>query len=384
MTANLNAAINDSVLAVVLTTLLKEDGNQIDSTGYIQIDDEIIYYTSLTAGSNQVNVDASGRGYFGTTAAAHAQDARVTLVKYFAPDNPFTHLKTIWDDAGGDYTADFDTAEWTRWEGWPTTDVNFSAIITEAESITTEEAFWEIADIIDLLIWQDENQKITVRRNIGNDPDNSYVDLTDSANIIYRTGSVDYNEKERKTRIYHYWGKSVLGEFGKVESYDRIDITRLLDEESANGYNDVVREDIFNRWISERFLAAAVAIPYIAEITKRRALNRSSARPLTTVSVELKDEGIKTGDPVTLATDERLNIDGSSISSNHLVVKRAKRDGRLQLTLKETPRKRFCIIAPAANPDTYAASSVAEREYGFIANGDDGLMPNGDSGYYIW
>jgi hypothetical protein len=380
----LNASITDSDTAIVLTSILKEDGvTQIDSSGYVQIEDEIIYYTSVTAPSNQINVPGGGRGYFSTAAAAHDSGTRVTLVKYFAPANPFVQMKAIWDDAGGDWANEFDTTEWTKWQTWPSTDVNFSAIITEDDSLKASDAFWEIAKILDLLVWQNEAQKITVRRNISNDPDRTYTDITDAANVISQSGGVDYNDKERKTRVVHYWNKTTLGEFSNPASFEKIDIGVLSTSESADANNGIIKEEIFNRWVSLRFLSAADAVPWVSSATVKRLKNREFARPLITVALELKDEGNKTGDAVAFSTDERLDANGNPIQRNHLIIKRDKQGGKILLTLKELPKQRLCIIAPAANPATYALSSDAEREYGFIAGALDNKMPNGDEGYII-
>lgn len=377
----LNANITDATASIVLTSLINEDGDQIATSGYIQIEDEIISYSGITVASNLLT--GCVRGVFSTTTIAHDSGTRVTMVKYFAPTNPFTLLETIWDDAGGDYATEFDSTEWAKWQAWPKTDVNFSAIILDSDPVKASDAFWEIANILDLHIWQNEAQKITVRRNMGNDPDRTYTDITDRANIISKSGSVDYNEESRKTRVVHYWNKTARGEFDKSESYDKIDSERLESDEGTNGFNDISADEIFNRWISLRFLSAADAIPYIKSTNRHRILNRGFARPLIKVSVELKDEGIKTGDSVLLSTDERLDINGNSIATNHLVVKRDKQRNKIVLTLKELPKRRICIIAPAGTPG-YSSATAAQKEYGFIASGKDGLMPNGDPGYYIW
>ena len=377
----LNINITETSTALVLTSLIKEDGETvIDSAGYVRINDEIIHYSSLTESSNQLNVDE--RGAFGTTATAHESGDRTTLVKYFEVKNPFVHLKEIWDDAGGDWSTDFDLDEWTKWQTFPTEDVDFSAVITEDEELTCEDAFWEIADVLDLMIWQGGDQRITVRRNIANDPDRVYTNITDSANIIDQSGGVDFNDKERKTRLYHYWNKQPLGEFGETSSYDKINIGVLANEEAPQGYDGVEKDEIFNRWVSLRFLPAADAIPFITASSNRRLMNRARARALIMVSVELKDEGLETGGLVILSTDERLDIYGNPILINHIVIRRDTRGGRVTLTLKEIPGKRLGLFAPDSHP-IYADSTIEEREYGYFC-GTDNLMPNGDGAYHFW
>lgn len=374
------SAIDNNDTSLILTSLLKADGVQIDSTGYIQIDDEVIYYGSMSAPANQLLTLT--RGMFETVAVAHDANATATLVKYFAPDNPFTHLKTIWDMAGGSYATDFLTAEWTKWQSWPEEDLDFSAVIIDADGLKASDLFWEVANILDLHIWQDENQKISVRRNMGNDPDRTYNTLTDTANIIVKSGSTDYNETERRTRALMYWDKSATGELAKADSYAELDIALDVDAEGANGFNDSVPDVIYNRWLAKRWLNPELAEVYATGLVRRRLMNRREARPIITAAVELKDEGIKTGDSVALNTDERLAADGRNITSNHIVIARAKKLGKITLTLKELPKQKICIISDTDHPD-YIAATAAEKEYGYISD-THGIMPDGSTGYYIW
>jgi hypothetical protein len=373
--------ITSSQLTIVLDTILKDDGVQIDSSGYMRVDDEIIYYTSLTAASNQLNLPSDGRGYFETTAASHNQGDRATIVKYFAPQVPFDQLRDLWDLSGGDYTADFDSS-WDDFEDYPAPDLNFSAIITENDALTASDLFWEIAKIIDLHIWQDENQKIAVRRNLGNDPNRTYKNITDTANVIERSMSSDLNEIERKTRSIMYWGKSTLAELEDVTGYSEVDVAVDSDAESANGFNDVIQEIIFNRWVSKRFLNAEDSENYVSALVGRRLLNRRDARPIVNLNVELKDEGILTGDSARLDTDELLNPDGTNITESFIVMKREKQQGILKLSLKEMPKQRIGFIAPANHPD-YEDATDDEKEYGYVSTAN-GIMPNRDPGYHIW
>lgn len=68
---DLNGAINSAVTSVVLntTSLLKS------TTGFIQIDDEVMYYTARTSTTLTVV-----RGALGTAAASHADNAKVFIV----------------------------------------------------------------------------------------------------------------------------------------------------------------------------------------------------------------------------------------------------------------------------------------------------------------
>ena len=376
---SLQAGITDAQTDIVLSSLLKEDGDQIDASGYIQIGDEIVYYDSLTPASNQLN-DCL-RGQFGTVAAAADAGTRVTLVKYFAPANPFDLLEDLWEIAGGIVANDFRTAAWTYWKTWPVTDVDFSAIITEGDKITASVAFWEIADLIDCHIWQDEEQKISIRRNQGNEPDRVYLDLTDDGHVVNLSGSGDYNEKARRTRVLLYWGKTALGEFEKVRSYDEIDGGIDGDYEAPEAYGEPRTETILSRWFSKRYLQEEIVEQYAAGLVARRLMHRMDPRPIIGISVERKDEGLKTGDSVRMATDEFLNPDGTDIAGAFLIISRQEKRNNVELKLLQLPTQRICYIAPDATRDyDDPLTTDAEREYGFICD-DSGRMPNSDPGY---
>jgi hypothetical protein len=58
---------------------------------------------------------------------------------------------------------------------------------------------------------------------------------------------------------------------------------------------------------------------------------------------------------------------------------------QLQLTLKQQPRRKMCLIAPDASP-TFANADYNDKQYGFITDDEPNLgrMNNeNDDGYYI-
>ena len=377
--ANTLTALTDSQDYIGLDTILKADGTQIDAAGYVRIDDEVIQYASLNVPSNQLL--GCTRGEFSTTAATHGEAVAVGIVKYYEPDNPFDIMQAILNDAGID-NADIDTTAWAYWKDWPKTDIDYSAIITKDDGVTGQDLFWEIANLVDVHVWQDEDQEITIRRNVANEPGRTYTDLTDTSNIISKTGNSDYNEQSRRTRFLMYWGKGTLADLTSIPGYTEVDIAIDADAEGANGYNDIRDEVIFCRWFSKRYLQEEIVERYAASLVRRKLLNRSNAVPLISASVELKDEGLKTGDNVVLTTDEILQSDGNPITDNYMIISRDKMEGRVNFQLVKFPKHRICFIATNGITD-YDSATDPERENGFVAN-ENGQMPNGDPGYLIW
>lgn len=381
--AKIESEIINTITAVqttiILSSITKDDGTQIDTSGIIRIEDELISYTGINIPAKQLT--GCTRGIHNTIGATHDAEERIGIVKYYAPDNPFDILQSILTDSGVPL-ADIDTTAFAYWKDWPKTDVDFSAIITEEDDITASELFWEIVNIIDCHVWQDENQKITIRRDISNAPGRTYATLTDESNIIFKSGSADSNEKSRRTRYVMYWGKSTLGGYDVQASYSDISIAVDADAEGENSYNDLKEEIIFNRWVSKSFLQEEIAERYCSNIVRRKLLNRIDARPIVKVSVEVKDEGNKTGDDIILETDEMLQPDGNPITERFLVIKREKRESKILYELLRMPTRRVAIIAPVGIID-YASATTDQKEYGFISN-SQGEMPNGETGYHIW
>lgn len=69
----LNGAITD--VATAITVDSAADFNQ----GVVEIDSELIYIESVDTATNVLTVSPDGRGFYGTTPAAHADNARVTV-----------------------------------------------------------------------------------------------------------------------------------------------------------------------------------------------------------------------------------------------------------------------------------------------------------------
>lgn len=379
--SELLTTITDSQTTIVLTTVLKADGVQIDSSGYVQIDDELVSYSSVTPAANQLN--GCVRGVFSTTAVAHDEGARTSLVKYYAPENPFVIMKNIWDEAGGSYVDDFNLTKWTNWQSWPKEDEDFSAIVLESDSVTASDLFWEIANLLDVHVWQDEDQKISVMRKISNMPGREYTALTDTANIIDKSTTSDYNSKSRKTRVTTYWGKKSIGEDDKPASFDRVSLIVDVDAESEEGYDGEKPETIFSRWVSTRYIQEETIIRYVSAIIRRRLFIRRDARAITKASIDPKDESLLTGDSVTLISSELVDIHGNPRANNNYIISRQKKGGKIALELKELPRKRICFIAPSGHPD-YSDSTDAEREYGYICNSNGDMPSDLSPGYHIY
>ncbi len=374
----LNAKLLADITSGATQLTVADPANMDSPSGYIRIDDEIIAYGVISG-----NILSSlTRAQFGTTAAAHMANTRIENVWYIAPANPFDIMQdTILlgkaaFDAGDVDGAQFDTERTWSGAGEP----NFSAIIIEP--VDLQSLLFEICDLIDCKIWQNEDNVITIRRNLANLPGRTLVQLQGGINIKGDPQpSVDLNEKYRYTRTSVYWNLAVLKDPTKTENYYRISRSPDIDAEGENELNEVREKKILCRWISTRFLSEETATDFMKNCVIRRTRNLRDAMPRITLDVGLISSDIKTGDFVELTTDRLQNVDGTPWTNVicQPVKREPKKDG-ITLTLQRTPVRRIAFVAPAGFPQ-YASATIAQRAYGFICN-TNGDMSNLDKGYY--
>lgn len=345
--------------------------------GYVRVSDEIISYTGINAPANMLT--GCTRGVFSTVAVAHAAADAVNKVRYYPPLNPFDRLKNILTEDCGLTSSEYDESSFDYWRDWPGGDIPVKAIITEPTS--ARDLIFELVDMLDCAMWVAEDLKITIRRNIPNEPGRSYRLLTDDANISIKNRSVDINEDYRYTRVILYWDKSILGKSGEVASYRRVDIGVDPEAESANGYGDQIAKTIYSRWISSGYLQEEILDGYIRDFVRRRLLNICHARPIISISVELKDGSIKTGEYLLMQTDEMLQTNGIPISERFQVIKREHKGAVIDIKAARLGSERLCLISPDDIPD-YDDSGIADKEYGFIS--DDSGRIDDKPGYVIW
>lgn len=366
------ADIAVDAVAMTLSTLAG-----LDDSGYVRLGDEIIQYTALDTPTNRLT--GCTRGAFGTVAAEHKAQDRVDKCRYYPPTNPFDLLKEILSVDCGLTTDIYDAAAFDYWRDWPGGEVPFSALIVEP--LPADQLYFEICDILDCASWIGEDLKLTIRRNMPNEPGRAYTVINDNAHIAEKASSVDLNDASRATRVILYWDKSVLAADGEVSSYARGDIGIDPDAEGDNNYAEQVPKIIYCRWLRRNYLQEEIMTGYIRDFVLRRMLNLRDARPIIQISVELKDTAIRTGEYAIVQTDELQTPAGLPISDRYQIIRREAKGSLIDLKARKLGNDPICFITPDAAPD-YDDATEAEREYGYIA--DDAGTINDGPGYLIW
>lgn len=377
-----------STVAIAATSAVLSDASKLPSAGYVRIGDEIIQYTGITLASNQLT--GMTRGIGGTVAEEHSDGAKVEIVLKIE-GNPFdliynmlTNSTDITIDAipgAGISAANVDAVAWAKWKTYPITDTTFSAWLIKPAKLS--DLFFEIVALIDCSVWQDEAQKITIRRNIPNEPGRSYLAIKDAENVVINTASVNLNEVERKSRVSVYWDKKILADDDeKTTSYSALEIAIDVDEEGSNGRNEVSEDVVYCRWLRNGVVQDEIMARYLQNLVRRRLYNRREQRPIIMLSVEQKDDALLTGKYIRLTTSEITDATGADTTESYSVQKRDVGRGKIKLTLLRQKKSRILFFTPSGFPD-YTDATADQREYGFIADSNR-VMSNGDSGYSFY
>lgn len=369
-------AINDAVTEMILADT--SDAATVAASGYVRIGDEVVQYANYD--SAQRRLYNCTRHAFGTAPAGHSANDAVQPCRYFAPGNPFDHLKAmLLDDAAYD-AALVDSAAFDAWRDWPGGEVNMSALIHEPTKLN--EIYMGLVNLLDCKSWVAEDLKLTIARNIPNAPGRSYRELSDAESIIKASASVDLNEESRKTRSVLYWEKSALGKDGEAGSYSRIDVG--VNAEAETEYGDNQQETIYTPWVTNAGIQDEVLAAWISDTLLRRMFGRRDAAPIVKGALDPKDHAVRTGEFATLTTDEILNPDGTPVTTRFQVVKRDAKGSKIECQFQRMPVRRAMFYADEAAAD-YDSATPAQQEYGgFYCDEATGKMPNGDDGFFYY
>jgi len=368
----LSESINDTQTIISVT-----DASDLDASGYIRIDDEVIYYGSI----NGNQLESCIRGCFNTSPATHNKNDKVQKCRYYEPKSPYDILiEMLENDAGIDATF-INKDAFNALKNLDISMVNFSALLTEPVKLNN--LYFEIIDLIDCRSWMAEDLQITIAKNLPNYPCREYYVYTDDENIIANSDSIDLNASSRKSRVSIYWDKIATGKDDEVSSYAKLDIAIDADGESENMYDEVIEKKIFCRWLRTDYMDENLISRYVANLSKRVLRLLKNPQPIYTFAVELKDSQVKTGDFVRITTDKILDVYGAPLSRHvYQIIKREQKGNRIILKALQYPGQKICFIGPNTLPE-YSDADEAEKEYGFISNSEYRMNDN-SYGYYIY
>jgi len=368
------------------TVISLSDVSELDSSGWLGIEQEIVAYSSKNVAANSVSV--SERGAFGTLAAEHDVNDKVEKVVYYSPRSAKNMLGQMMSEVGLVANVDFDL---TALQALPFPDLRLplvEGILKKPLKVSLY--LFELAYLADAYMWVGESLMLTFARRTPNQGGRVYKTLTDADNVVLLSASAQLLDEERITRMLIYWDKDpVATDDDDDADYVRLDKVIAPDVESPEWFGKERDTVFFSRWL--RSTAEADVEIYQKRVRNfgLRNLVRLRETPMQLeLDVEIKDQDIHTGDFVRLSTDQFVDIDGRGIVNRSFqVMKRAPDGSRVRLTLRGLSQRKFLIVAPNSLAGvSWADATPDEQEYGAISNNapNRGMMDqNGNQGYVI-
>ena len=331
--------------------------------------------TAASAGTD------AGRGAFGTTAAAHADNTAIAeVIPYrLQLSDSGLHPGFILRDLinrGSIAPADVDQTTFDREFAFEeSTQLRRSGRLRIVKPRKLSQHVKEVRQQALLDLWMSEKGKVSTRFSFRqNLPGVNTKTITDAANILKNMASYKGNKESRKTEVYVYFNP-VPGESDprEPEDFQNVQVTVDVSVGLASGPK---AEIILSKWIFRATEAIAVSGRLVSRFKR-------GAR-IATWSLDLKDsEDFFLGDVIELDSEDvpLAGLGGVAVrgKSNWQVIKKDHRrlEGRLEVQGLEFSGLKFGIISPDDDLETapdpfpdFPAASAAERAYGFISDND--------------
>lgn len=267
------------------------DTGDYAATGTLRIGDEIMTYSSRSAGSDGVDFSGVTRGTDGTTADTHDANEAVQQCLRYTAERADDILEDLLTTYGGVPSSYLNTAEWaTEFDDYMAF-YNLTALITEPTPV--DQLVSEIQEQAMCYLWWDERTALVEMkaiRGIDSEPDT----LTDSANIV--AGSVGFKEKprERVSQVWVYYDQQdYVNGLDRPLSFKSLFVNADLDAETEELYGEPSIRKIYARWLPSGALA---------ENTASKILTRYVDVPHEVrFQMDAKDRGYWVGDTVKLS-----------------------------------------------------------------------------------
>jgi len=307
-----------------------DSNTDLDSSGYVLINKEVIYYGSIVSSSPYYVLQSTKRRQFSTSPDRYEIGTGIRALLKLDAGNPFTHLKTLLDNAGI-ASAYIDTKFTTYESAWGGVDFSTRVII---KKIKLSKIYFQLVNAVDCMSWVGEDGKIKILNHTENPA--AYATITDAANIILDSAKVDLNEGSRRTRWLLYWNRYDLEKGIEDEgSYNRANVVVDATAESSDEYNDEQEDLQYCTFLNDDSDVVADINTWITDtLLDNRKSRTRDAQTFFYCDVELKDNDIKTGDIIKLSTDKLQDKDGVDYSEIEFrVIKKEPKGNKISLKL---------------------------------------------------
>lgn len=256
-------------------------GDEYDTAGILTIGREVMRFTR----SGDV-FTITERGAYGTTSATHAAKDVVQQGLEYVDQGADAIISDLLTTFAGIPSGYMDTAQWATEIGTWLGGMTFSAVITKPEGVAT--LIGELSQHGFMIWWDEVAQKIKVRANRPLNIGETYVSVSDAANIIEGSVSVEDAEDERASRILFWHG--VIDPTDTVtdgKNFRSLYVATALEYETEATYNESRVKEIFSRWFGTGGDDANAAV--VAD----RLISRYRLMPVNAkFRIDAKDRGV--------------------------------------------------------------------------------------------
>jgi hypothetical protein len=341
--------------------------------GLVRIGDELITYTGISS----LNLTGCVRGTNNTTAVSHDADDGVQLCLQYTAEPVQSIIEDLLINFAAVSPSFVPIADWNAEAFLDPYD--FTTIITTPTGV--QDLLQELTQQSNSNLWWDDRDQEIKLKAIRTPLPNEVTEVVNMDNLIGKGVKVIERRDLRVSRVtIHYGVFDFTQDLTEFSNY-RKHITDIdTDSESANEYGSIKEKEIFSRWIPSDSIASDLST---------RIINRLKNTPKEiTFTVDAKDSGIKTGDPVYVVTrqiQDELGVDKNTL---YIVTEEKKLKEGSKSMYKATEFNTGItggtvgLIGPNTLLDFTLESDANKATYAFISN-NSGLMSDGSPGYRI-
>jgi hypothetical protein len=318
--------LGDWILYTSDLTIDVDDASEMNSSGTIKMDKEIISYTGISTNT----LTGLTRGKYDSEVSRHDEGTNIFIYLLYAADNPFTIMMDMLDNIGvtSTYrTTKFDDYE-AAWSG-----PNFGLLINTKDT-KLNKLFFQLVNAVDCMCFQNEEGKVDILSHA--EIPASFEYLNDRANFIHGSGSVDENDASRYTDAVLYWNNFDPDKaIEEKDGFNRINISDDADARSPNEYGDERYDLQYCIWLNLAFDAAATIDAYVNSLLDKRRQRHRDPQALLTEDVEIKDSSLKVGQIVFISTNEIQDIHGNDIKDTAFrIIKKTPKKNKITIVFK--------------------------------------------------
>lgn len=235
------------------------------SSGRVRIGNEVLRYTSRSLSGSNINFSGVTRGQLGTVAAAANQFDTVQRVLSYVNEPFHDIIYDLLTVEGGISPSYITKADWDSEFNTFRSAYVFTGYITEPVEI--QQLIGELSQQSLSNIWWDERTRKIILK--AQRPDEFASVISDNANIVADSYSMDESTDKRASQVFIYYGlRNPTLSISDNASYRSV--TQIVDVEKERQYGETAVKQIFCRWVSGEIVAREIGTTYLNRFKDKR------------------------------------------------------------------------------------------------------------------